>query len=333
VTAMPLLSVRGLRTLFRTEDGEVAAVDDVSFDVAAGEVLGIVGESGSGKSVTALSIMGLVPRPPGRIAAGEVWFDGENLLTLPERRMQERRGRDLAMIFQEPMTALNPVFTVGEQLLEGLMVHEGASRRAARGRAVELLARVGIASPARRLDEYPHQMSGGMRQRVMIAMALACSPKLLLADEPTTALDVTIQAQILDLLRHLQAELGMAVVLITHNMGVVAEFAHRVAVMYCGRIVEEGPTAAIFASPAHPYTKGLLASIPSLEVETDRLPMIRGVVPPLGELPPGCSFAPRCDAARIACRERVPVLIPAGSTDQRAACIALTGYRHRAAAA
>jgi len=330
--ALPLLSVRGLKTVFATEDGEVAAVDDVSFEVAEGEVLGIVGESGRGKSVTALSIMRLVPRPPGRSAAGEIMLAGESLLKLPEREMQERRGRDLAMIFQEPMTALNPVFTVGEQLVEGLMVHERASRRVAQARAVDLLAKVGIASPERRLDDYPHRMSGGMRQRVMIAMALACRPRLLLADEPTTALDVTIQAQILDLLRSLQQELGMAVVMITHNMGVVAELAHRIAVMYCGRIIEEGPTEAVFAAPAHPYTQGLIASIPSLENEARRLPMIRGVVPTLAELPPGCRFAPRCDQARLPCTQRQPALVAATGAGHRAACIALTGYRHEAAA-
>jgi peptide/nickel transport system ATP-binding protein/oligopeptide transport system ATP-binding protein len=327
----PLLEVEGLTTVFASEDGQVTAVDDVSFAVAPGEVLGIVGESGSGKSVTALSVMRLVPRPPGRIVAGEVRLDGENLLALPEAAMRQRRGCDLAMIFQEPMTALNPVFTVGEQLIEGLLAHERVGRAAARARAVELLAEVGIAAPAERLDDFPHRMSGGMRQRVMIAMALACRPKLLLADEPTTALDVTIQAQILDLLRALQTGHGMAVVMITHNMGVVVELAHRVAVMYCGRVVEEGSTRDVFTAPAHPYTKGLLASIPSLDDEVPRLTTIPGVVPPLARLPPGCRFAPRCAAAAAACRERQPALVDAGAPGHRAACIALTGYRHEAA--
>jgi oligopeptide/dipeptide ABC transporter ATP-binding protein len=323
---MPLLSVRGLRTTFRTEDGEFAAVDDVSFDLAAGEVLGIVGESGSGKSVTALSVMGLVPQPPGRIAEGEIWFEGRNLLKLPEREMRRLRGGDMAMIFQEPMTSLNPVFTVGNQLSEGLREHEGLGERAARDRAVELLDKVGIASPRERLGQYPHQMSGGMRQRVMIAMALACSPKLLLADEPTTALDVTIQAQILDLLRGLQEELQMAVVLITHNMGVVAEFAHRVLVMYCGRIVENAPVAELFGNPSHPYTVGLLESIPQLDHEGTRLQTIPGLVPSPFALPRGCRFSTRCAFMREPCTAAQPPLIPVRE-DHGAACIRLTGYR------
>jgi oligopeptide/dipeptide ABC transporter ATP-binding protein len=322
----PLLSVRRLRTTFRTEDGEFAAVDDVSFELQAGEVLGIVGESGSGKSVTALSIMGLVPRPPGRIAGGEIWFEGRNLLKLPEREMRRLRGGDMAMIFQEPMTSLNPVFTVGNQLTEGLREHEGIGERAARERAVELLDKVGIASPRQRLDQYPHEMSGGMRQRVMIAMALACSPKLLLADEPTTALDVTIQAQILDLLRQLQEELGMAVILITHNMGVVAEFAHRVLVMYCGRVVESAPVEELFGNPSHPYARGLLESIPQLEFDGDRLATIPGVVPSPFDLPKGCRFGTRCPHFREPCALAEPPLVRLGQ-DHGAACIRLTGYR------
>ncbi|MCS6780815.1 MAG: ABC transporter ATP-binding protein [Geminicoccaceae bacterium] len=303
-----MLSVRGLTTELRTEQGRFNAVDSVSFDLFPGEVLGIVGESGCGKSMTALSILGLVPRPPGRIVAGEVLFEGRDLVRLPERELQRVRGAKIAMIFQEPMTSLNPVFTIGDQLAETLRHHERLGRRAARARAVELLARVGIPAPAERLDSYPHELSGGMRQRVMIAIALACNPKVLLADEPTTALDVTIQAQILDLLERLQAELGMAVVIITHDLGIVAEFAHRVLVMYAGRVIEEGPVAAIFDTPAHPYTRGLLASLPDLEGESERLVPIPGNVPVLAELPPGCRFAPRCGLALPACRAADPPL-------------------------
>ena len=304
----PILSVRGLVTELRTQDGRFNAVDGVSFDLHPGEVLGIVGESGCGKSMTALSILGLVPRPPGRIVAGEVSFEGRDLLRLPERELQRVRGAAISMIFQEPMTSLNPVFTVGEQILETLCQHERIGRRAARDRAVELLAKVGIPSPAERLEAYPHELSGGMRQRVMIAIALACNPKVLLADEPTTALDVTIQAQILDLLERLQAELGMAVVIITHDLGIVAEFAHRVLVMYAGRVVEEGPVEAIFERPAHPYTRGLLASLPDLEGEGGRLLAIPGAVPQLHELEPGCRFAPRCTLAEPTCRAAAPPL-------------------------
>jgi peptide/nickel transport system ATP-binding protein/oligopeptide transport system ATP-binding protein len=304
----PILSLRGLVTELRTQDGRFNAVDGVSFDLHAGEVLGIVGESGCGKSMTALSILGLVPSPPGRIVAGEVWFEGRDLVRLPERELRRVRGAAISMIFQEPMTSLNPVFTVGEQILETLRHHERIGRRAARARAVELLARVGIPSPAERLDAYPHELSGGMRQRVMIAIALACNPKVLLADEPTTALDVTIQAQILDLLERLQAELGMAVVIITHDLGIVAEFAHRVLVMYAGRVVEEGPVDAIFDQPAHPYTRGLLASLPDLEGESGRLLAIPGAVPQLHELEAGCRFAPRCTLVEPACRAADPAL-------------------------
>ncbi|MDF1586941.1 ABC transporter ATP-binding protein [Marinimicrococcus flavescens] len=323
----PLLSVRNLKTVFKTEDGQFAAVDDVSFELNEGEVIGIVGESGSGKSVTALSIMGLVPNPPGRIAGGEIRFEGRNLLELPEREMRRLRGGRMAMIFQEPMTSLNPVFTVGDQLFEGIIEHEGVGKRAARDRAVELLDKVGIAAPAERLDQYPHQMSGGMRQRVMIAMALACNPKLLLADEPTTALDVTIQAQILDLLRELQEEFRMAVIMITHNLGVVAEFAHKVMVMYCGRAVETAPVGELFERPSHPYTQGLLRSIPHLDHEGARLRTIKGTVPSPFALPPGCRFAARCEHARPACAEAEPPMIGV-VPDHEAACIRLTGYRH-----
>jgi oligopeptide/dipeptide ABC transporter ATP-binding protein len=325
--AEPLLSVEGLKVAFGPPGREQVAVDGVGFTLEPGEVIGIVGESGSGKTLTALSILKLVPSPPGRIAAGRIVFRGQDLVPLGERAMNEIRGRDIAMIFQEPMTALNPVFTIGEQIAETLRIHEGIGRAAARSRAHELLAHVGISNPAQRLDQYPHELSGGMRQRVMIAMALACKPQLLIADEPTTALDVTIQAQILALLRDLQRELGMAVVLITHDLGVIAQVVDRVAVMYAGRIVEEGPVTAVFERPSHPYTRLLLESIPSLDHEQERLPSIPGMVPGLSQLPPGCRFHPRCPLARPACAERAP---PAIEVEQghRAACIALNGYRH-----
>jgi len=306
MAAQPLLSVRNLRTVFGTMQGEVTAVDDVSFDVAPGEVLGIVGESGSGKSVTALSIMGLLPQPPGRVAGGEILFEGRDLLKLPRSELRRMRGSAIGMIFQEPMTSLNPVFSIGDQITETIRVHERIGAAAARTRGIEMLEKVGIPSPQRRIDDFPHQLSGGMRQRVMIAMALSCSPRLLLADEPTTALDVTIQAQILDLLRDLQGEMGMAIVVITHNMGVIAEFADRVAVMYAGRIAEEGPVGRIFDAPTHPYTAGLLASTPDLVGEVPRLRTIPGTLPSLYELPPGCRFAPRCDRRVEACESGRP---------------------------
>jgi peptide/nickel transport system ATP-binding protein/oligopeptide transport system ATP-binding protein len=315
-----LLSVRNLRTVFGTARGEVVAVDDVSFDVNAGEVVGIVGESGSGKSVTALSIMGLLPQPPGRVAAGEIQFDGRDLLKLSAAEMRKVRGGTIGMVFQEPMSSLNPVFTIGDQVIETIRAHEGGGSRAARERAIEMLAKVGIPSPERRIDDYPHQLSGGMRQRVMIAMALACSPKLLLADEPTTALDVTIQAQILDLLRDLQQEFRMAIAIITHNMGVIAEFADRVVVMYAGHVVEEGPVGQIFDAPRHPYTVGLLASTPDMASETERLRTIPGSLPSLHAMPAGCRFAPRCERVVEACRAARPPMRALGGA-QRAACI------------
>jgi len=320
--ATPLLSVRNLRTVFGTMQGEVTAVDDVSFDVVPGEVLGIVGESGSGKSVTALSIMGLLPQPPGRVAGGEILFEGRDLLKMPKRELRELRGAAIGMIFQEPMTSLNPVFTIGDQISETIRVHERIGAQAARGRAIEMLMKVGIPSPERRVDDYPHQLSGGMRQRVMIAMALSCSPKLLLADEPTTALDVTIQAQILDLLRDLQQEFHMAIVIITHNMGVIAEFADRVAVMYAGRIAEQGPVEQIFDAPAHPYTIGLLSSTPDMISEVPRLRTIPGTLPSLYELPSGCRFAPRCSRRIDACETGRPAM-RAVAADHQAACIRL----------
>ena len=310
----PLLSVRDLSVAF----GRNTVVEGVSFDLAPGEILGVVGESGSGKSVTALSIMRLIPSP-GRVT-GRIDFAGQDLMALPEPRMREIRGRDIAMIFQEPMTSLNPVFTCGDQVMEALVHHRGLDRAGARAEALKLLKLVEIPSAERRLDDYPHQLSGGMRQRVMIAMALACRPKLLLADEPTTALDATIQAQILDLLRGLQRELGMAVVLITHDLGVVSEVAHRVLVMYAGRVVETSPAAAIFARPLHPYTEGLLASIPRLEGPIERLDAIPGQVPTPDAMPAGCRFAPRCRYAEPACAASPPPLAPRGE-GRAAACI------------
>ena len=320
-----LLEVRDLRTEFHTEDGRFAAVDGVGFELAAGEVLGIVGESGSGKSVTALSILGLIPNPPGRVVRGEILFEGKNLLRLKEREMRAIRGADISMIFQEPMTSLNPVFTIGDQIVETIRHHESISVRAAKARAVELLDLVGIPSPADRLSEYPHHLTGGMRQRVMIAIALSCRPKLLLADEPTTALDVTIQAQILELLRQLQAEFGMAVIVITHDLGVVAEFAQRAIVMYAGKVVEHGTVANLFESPMHPYTEGLLASLPVLDEDQDRLQAIPGVVPNPFSLPAGCRFEPRCRYARDACRAADPPLLHRDGRD--VACIRHQDYR------
>ena len=328
----PLLSVRGLRIEFGTDQGPAKAVDDLSFDLSAGEVLGIVGESGSGKSVTALSIMGLLPTPPGRVTAGEILFEGEDLLRKSQNDMRKLRGNEISMIFQEPMTSLNPVFTVGDQLTEAVRWHERVGMAAARDRAIEMLGKVGIPSPERRLNDYPHQLSGGMRQRVMIAMALSCGPKLLLADEPTTALDVTIQAQILDLLRALQEEFRMAVIIITHNLGVVAEFADRVLVMYAGRTVERASVEGVFERPSHPYTEGLLASIPDLEADVLRLTAIPGTLPNPHELPAGCRFQPRCGYAREECTAAPPPLL-AVSPDHFAACIRHNGYRLDGAAA
>jgi oligopeptide/dipeptide ABC transporter ATP-binding protein len=303
-----LLEVRDLRTHFRTEDGEFPAVDGVSFEVQAGRTLAIVGESGCGKSVTSLSIMGLVPDPPGRIVGGSIRFEGRELIGAPARELQDLRGNGLAMIFQEPMSSLNPVFTIGEQIMEGLLRHRRIGRIEARARALAMLRQVRMPAPEQRLDEHPHQLSGGMRQRAMIAMALACEPRLLIADEPTTALDVTIQAQILALMRTLQVETGSAVILITHDLGVVAEVADEVLVMYAGRVVERAPVAALFAEPQHPYTIGLLGSIPRLDVQSKRLAAIDGQVPDPLRRPPGCSFAARCPFADAQCRAAAPAL-------------------------
>ncbi|MEP6701858.1 MAG: ABC transporter ATP-binding protein [Betaproteobacteria bacterium] len=307
-----LLEVSDLSVDFRTDDGVFRAVDHVSFFLERGRSLGIVGESGCGKSVTALSIMGLVPQPPGQMAGGEVRFDGVDLLRLNAAAMRDRRGNELAMIFQEPMTSLNPAFTIGDQIVEGLLRHRTLSREAARTQAIEMLRRVRIPSPESRFDAYPHHLSGGMRQRAMIAMALVCSPKLLIADEPTTALDVTIQAQILDLMRTLREETGTAVILITHDLGVVAEFADDVLVMYAGRVVERASVAALFASPQHPYTIGLLGSIPRLDIEQERLATIEGQVPMRLSKVKGCAFAPRCPFATQHCRDEAPPLTDLG---------------------
>jgi len=303
---MHLLEVNDLRTHFPTRAGLVRAVEGVSFYLDRGELLGLVGESGCGKSMTALSVMRLVA-PPGKIVSGEILFDGKDLLKLSDAEMRQMRGDDIAMIFQDPMTSLNPVYTVGEQIAEALRLHRKLSRKEARQATIEAMREVAIPDPARRVNDYPHQLSGGMRQRVMIAMALACNPKLLIADEPTTALDVTIQAQILELLDDLRKQRDLAVLLITHDLGVVAEVADRVAVMYTGRIVEESPVEELFARPKHPYTEGLLRSVPKLTgedvIKKERLETIEGVVPSPTDLPPGCHFAPRCPHRMPRCTE------------------------------
>jgi oligopeptide/dipeptide ABC transporter ATP-binding protein len=316
----PLLRVDHLTTVFRASTGDAPAVDDVSFDVRPGETLGLVGESGSGKSVTALSIMRLV-QPPGRIRGGRILFKGRDLLALPEPDMRSVRGADVALIFQEPMTALNPVFTIGNQIAETLLVHGRATRADARSKAIDLLRAVRIPDAESRVDDYPHQLSGGMRQRVLIAIALSCRPSLVIADEPTTALDVTIQAEILDLLRDMKAAFNLSLLLITHDLGVIAETADRVAVMYAGRIVEEGPVRAIFREPRHPYTRGLLASMPGRSPGRMLQP-IEGSVPMLGALPPGCAFEPRCPDRFDRCPTAPPPEYPAG-TEHAARCYLL----------
>ena len=314
-----LLDVRDLRTHFTTDDGEFPAVDGVSFSVDAGRTLAIVGESGCGKSVTSLSIMGLVPNPSGRIHGGSIVFEGRELVGASKRDMQDLRGNGMAMIFQEPMSSLNPVFTIGEQIVEGLMRHRRIGRAEAAERAIAMLRKVRIPAPEQRFHEHPHKLSGGMRQRAMIAMALACDPRLLIADEPTTALDVTIQAQILELMRELQQETGTAIILITHDLGVVAEVADEVVVMYAGRVVEQAPVQALFDAPQHPYTIGLLGSIPRLDGERTRLASIEGQVPSPLRRPPGCSFAERCPFAIAKCREDDPVLMEV-APQHRSAC-------------
>ncbi|MDP2818671.1 MAG: ABC transporter ATP-binding protein [Polaromonas sp.] len=314
-----LLEVRNLITRFKVDGGEFTAVDGISFSVEAGRTLGIVGESGCGKSVTSLSIMGLLPKGQGRIAAGSINFDGVDLAQLPVPAMRALRGNRIAMIFQEPMTSLNPAFTIGDQLIEGIRCHRDLGYAEAREHAIEMLRRVRIPSPERRIDEYPHKLSGGMRQRVMIAMALSCEPSLLIADEPTTALDVTIQAQVLELMRTLREETGTATILITHDLGVIAELADDVVVMYSGRIVERASVARLFAEPQHPYTIGLLGSIPKLHLEQDRLAAIEGQVPTPMSVVQGCRFAPRCPFADAQCRVVQPPLIDLGNGHE-AAC-------------
>ncbi len=309
-----ILQVRDLRTHFHVMDGTVKAVDGVDFSIARGETLGVVGESGCGKSVTALTIMRLLDIPPAEIASGQILFDGRDLLALPEDDMRRLRGNDIAMIFQEPMTSLNPVFRVGDQIAEAIRLHFPVSKQEAQDRAVDNLRRVGIASPERRARQYPHELSGGMRQRVMIAMALSCEPKLLIADEPTTALDVTIQAQILELVREIQEETGAALMLITHDLGVVAEMVDEVIVMYAGRVVERGTAEEVLLDPKHPYSEGLLASIPSRASRGKRLNVIHGTVPNPFNMPSGCNFAPRCPYRFEACDEHDPVL---GDADGR----------------
>jgi len=307
----PLLEVKDLKTQFFTHDGVVNAVNGVSFDLYEEETLGIVGESGSGKSVTALSIMGLIPNPPGRITGGEALFRGRNLVGMPDDEMRKIRGKEIAMIFQDPMTSLNPVLTVSRQIGEALQLHMHMDRAAARKRTIELLKLVGIPSAADRVDDYPHQFSGGMRQRVMIAMALSCNPKLLIADEPTTALDVTIQAQILDLIKRLKREFGTAVMMITHDLGVVAGMCDRVQVMYAGHLVEQASVEQLYADPRHPYTFGLIKSVPRLdEVRKERLEPIPGLPPDLVNTPPGCPFYPRCPFHMPVCKEQRPLLRP-----------------------
>ena len=320
---MALLEIRGLKTHFNTEDGWLHAVDGVDLTIDAGETLCVVGESGCGKSVTAMSVLKLLPMPPGRIVAGQVLWQGRDLVPLSDAEMNKIRAKEIAIVFQEPMTSLNPVYTVGEQIAESIRLHGGLSRKAALERAVEMLHLVKIPTPGKRVNDYPHQFSGGMRQRVMIAIALACNPKLLIADEPTTALDVTIQAQILDLLSELKAEFGMAVMLITHAMGVVAEVAQRVVVMYAGKVVEEASVGALFATPRHPYTQGLIRSIPRVDtaaLHKFRLVTIAGTVPKLINPPEGCRFAPRCQHAIAACTTATPPLREA-APGHKVACI------------
>jgi oligopeptide/dipeptide ABC transporter ATP-binding protein len=310
------LDVQRIKTYFFTVDGVARAVDDVSFDMAPGETLGLVGESGCGKSVTALSVMRLLNPRIGRTIEGRILFKGEDLLTLPDQRMRALRGDRLAMIFQEPMNSLNPVYTIGDQIAEALAVHKGLQRKEAWARAVDMLSKVHIPSPQKRAGEYPHQLSGGMRQRAMIAMALSCSPELLIADEPTTALDVTIQAQIIDLMQRLREDFGAAILMITHDLGVIAEMAHRVAVMYAGRLVEESDCLSLFEDPRHPYTRGLLGAVPVLGERAvkgrQRLREITGIVPSLYDLPRGCNFHPRCPEAMNVCREKEPTLTGIG---------------------
>lgn len=314
-----LLVIKDLAVEFRTQEAVVQAVNRISYSVAPGEIVAIVGESGSGKSVGARAILGLVPSPPGKIVSGSITFDGIDLLGLDDRAIRSVRGRDIAMVFQEPMTSLNPVISIGRQLTEAMRLHLNLSKKEANARGVELLEKVGISDPVGRLSQYPHQLSGGMRQRVMIAMALSCDPKLILADEPTTALDVTVQAQVLSLMRDLCQEMGVALVIITHNLGIVARYAHRVNVMYAGKIVETGTADSLYATPSHPYTLGLLNSVPRLDqVRGAQIEPIPGNPPDLADLGPGCAFAPRCRFATARCRAEAPQLIDINDTHSSA---------------
>jgi peptide/nickel transport system ATP-binding protein len=313
VSQTPVLDVKQLQTTFFSADGEIPAVDQISFSVNKGEILGIVGESGCGKSVTSLSIMKLIPQPPGKITNGEIWLNGENLVQASEKRMREIRGNEVAMIFQEPMTSLNPLFTIGNQLIEGIRIHKKMSKKEARIEAIQMLKLVGLPRAEQIIDEYPHQLSGGMRQRVMIAMALSCHPRLLIADEPTTALDVTIQAQILALMKDLNEKLDTAIVMITHDLGVVADLCQRVIVMYAGKIVEEAEVRDIFKNPKHPYTMGLLQSVPDVREKKERLYSIPGNVPKPGSIQKGCRFAARCDKAHDRCFIEDPKLYQLGN--------------------
>jgi peptide/nickel transport system ATP-binding protein len=320
-----LLEVQHLSVHLHTSRGVVRAVDDISFSLKAGSSLGVVGESGSGKTMTALALMRLIPSPIARIAGGQILLDGEDITDAPPARLAQLRGGVMAMIYQDPATTLNPVFTIGDQIAEAVRLHERASVRAAWARAVETLQQVGIPDPARCARAYPHQLSGGMRQRAVIAMALACRPRVLIADEPTTALDVTVQAQILDLIRHLRDQTGAAIILITHDLGVVSELADQIVVMYAGKIVERASVGPLFAEPCHPYTQGLLRAVPSLEHKQHRLPTINGVVPSALAMPAGCRFNPRCDIARELCRDSMPPMFPSQSGGG-AACWALNGF-------
>ena len=318
MTSEPLLSVEGLNVGFNTEHGPVRVVEDVSFQLAAGEMLGLVGESGCGKSVTAQTIMRLLPSPPARIDGGRIIFEGEDLVAVPEQRMRKIRGDRIGMIFQEPMTSLNPTQRIGRQIAEVLSLHRGMAYSEARGLVIDVLKKAGIGNAARRLEQYPHELSGGLRQRVIIAIAIVCGPKLLIADEPTTALDVTIQAQIMELLKALQRDLDLAILLITHDLGVVAEMCSNMLVMYAGRIVERGPTAEVFTAPHHPYTAGLIVSSPRHTKKDQRLPSIPGLVPPPGHRGVGCSFAERCPRMLEKCRHEIPLMAPASG--RAAAC-------------
>lgn len=319
-----IIEVKGLRTSFFTDEGEIPAVDNIDFHIKEGEILGVVGESGCGKSVTSLSIMGLVPNPPGKVVGGEIIFNGENIIHYSEKKMRQIRGNEIAMIFQEPMTSLNPLFTIGNQMIEGIKIHMKWDKKKSRLKAIEIMKRVGLPRAEELMEEYPHQLSGGMRQRVMIAMAMACNPKLLIADEPTTALDVTIQSQILKLMKELNDEMNTAIMLITHDLGVVAQICERVVVMYAGKIVEEGEVSSIFKNPKHPYTKGLLKSVPDIRNKNERLYSIPGNVPKPGSIKHGCRFAERCEFAFERCSSESPELYKVDDRGHRVRCFLQT---------